>query len=220
MTEQGAYRLVIPNREVREVYKLQIQEWFKNTVLSNTEQLTAFWKAIAKGDTEAVEKYLNRTLNSAISVFDTKARNEEKESSYHTLLVGLLAGNSDWLVKSNVEAGDGFADIIVETEDPDAGIVIELKYAREVGGLDKACENAVAQIRDRRYEEYLRNDERHDILFYGMAFCRKRCRVVAEKESCSRKKQEAEPGENGDFHRALFFAHIRAISPQKSFTFL
>ncbi len=181
MTEQGAYRLVIPNREVREVYKLQIQEWFKNTVLSNTEQLTAFWKAIAKGDTEAVEKYLNRTLNSSISVFDTKARNEEKENSYHTLLVGLLAGNSDWLVKSNVEAGDGFADIIVETEDPDAGIVIELKYSREVTGLDKACENAIVQIKDRRYEEYLRNDERHDILFYGMAFCRKRCRVIAGK---------------------------------------
>ena len=181
MTEQGAYRLVIPNREVREVYKLQIQEWFKNTVLSNTEQLSAFWKAIAEGNTEAVERYLNRTLSSSISVFDTKARNEEKESSYHTLLVGLLAGNSDWLVKSNVEAGDGFADIIVETEDPDAGIIIELKYAREVGGLDRACENAVAQIKDRRYEEYLRNDERHDILFYGMAFCRKRCRVVAEK---------------------------------------
>ena len=30
MTAQGAYKLVIPNREIREVYKLQIQEWFKN----------------------------------------------------------------------------------------------------------------------------------------------------------------------------------------------
>jgi len=181
MTEQGAYKLVIPNREIREVYKLQIQEWFKDTVLSNTEQLTEFWKAVESGNTEAVEKYLNRILNSSISVFDTKARNEEKESSYHTLLVGLLAGNSDWLVKPNVEAGEGFADIIVETENPDAGIIIELKCSKEVSGLDRACENAVEQIRDRRYEEYLRNDERHDILFYGMAFCRKRCRVIVEK---------------------------------------
>lgn len=57
----------------------------------------------------------------------------------------------------------------------------ELKYSKEVSGLDRACGNAIEQIRDRRYEEYLRNDERHDILFYGMAFCRKRCRVIAEK---------------------------------------
>ena len=96
-------------------------------------------------------------------------------------MVGLLVGNSDWLVRSNVEAGEGFADIIVETEDPDAGIIIELKYAKEVSGLDKACEKALAQIKDRRYEEYLKNDERHDILCYGMAFCKKRCRIIIEQ---------------------------------------
>lgn len=130
MTESGAYKLVIPNKQVREVYKLQIQEWFKRTVMSNTEQLKNFWKAFDGGDTKAVENYLNRTLSNSISVFDTKARDEEKESSYHTILVGLLVGNADWLVKSNVEAGDGFADIIVETEDFDAGIIIELKYSK------------------------------------------------------------------------------------------
>ena len=84
-------------------------------------------------------------------------------------------------MRSNVEAGEGFADIIVETEDPDAGIIIELKYSKEVSGLEKACERAIVQIKDRRYDEYLRNDDRHDILCYGMAFCKKRCRVTAEK---------------------------------------
>ena len=49
MTESGAYKLVIPNKEVREVYKLQIQEWFKRTVMSNTEQLKNFWKAFDGG---------------------------------------------------------------------------------------------------------------------------------------------------------------------------
>lgn len=181
ITEQGMYCLVIPNREVREVFVLQIQEWFKGAVLGNTEKLTAFWKAMEEGDTESVEHYLNKLLSNTISVFDTKAREEEKENSYHTLLVGLLAGNSDWLVKSNVEAGEGFADIIVETENPDAGIIIELKYTKQASGLDKACERAITQIKDRRYEEYLKNDGRNDIIFYGMAFCRKRCRIIAEK---------------------------------------
>ena len=181
MTDEGAYRLVIPNKEVREVYKLQIQEWFKETVFSNTEQLTAFWKAVAEGDTAAIEKYLNRTLSNSISVFDTRARKEEKESAYHTLLVGLLAGNADWLVKSNVEAGEGFADIIVETDDPDAGLVLELKYTKTAAELEQGCFKAMAQIKDRRYAEYLQNDGRTDILLYGMAFCKKRCRVIVEK---------------------------------------
>lgn len=170
---QGSYKLVIPNKEIREVYKLQIQEWFKNTVLSNTEQLTSFWNAIQTGKAEVIETYLNRILSNSISVFDTKARNEEKESSYHTLLIRLLAGNSNWLVKSNIEAGDGFADIIIETEDPDAGIVIELKYSKEFSGLDTACEKAIAQIHDRKYENYLKNDGRYNILLYGMAFYKK-----------------------------------------------
>ena len=181
-TELGAYKLVIPNKEVREVYKLQIQEWFSHTVLSNTGQLTAFWTAVEEGNTESIEKYLNRTLSNSISVFDTKAPETEKENSYHTFLVGLLAGNSDWLVKSNVEAGEGFADIVVETENPDSGIIFELKYSREAAGLDKACEKAIAQMKDRRYEEYLKNDGRHDLLFYGVAFYKKRCKVIMEEQ--------------------------------------
>lgn len=179
MTAQGAYKLVIPNREIREVYKLQIQEWFKEAVLSNTEQLTACWSAFKAGDAEVIEKYLNNMLSNSISVFDLKAA--EKENVYHTFLVGLLAGNFGWLVKSNVEAGEGFADIIVETEDADAGMILELKYAREAAGLAKACEKALAQIKERRYAEYLKNEGRNQMLFYGIAFYKKRCRVVVEK---------------------------------------
>ena len=181
MTEQGAYKLVIPNREVREVFRLQIQEWFKGKIESNTEQLTAFWNSIEEGNTEAIEQYLNRTLSNSISVFDTKASEKEKENSYHTLLIGLLTGNADWVVRSNVEAGEGFADIIIESEDPDSGIIIELKYSKKASGLDKACKKAIEQIKDRRYYEYLKNDGRQDITFYGIAFYKKRCKVIVER---------------------------------------
>ena len=180
-TEKGAYRLIIPNREVREVFRLQINEWFKKSIFTNTERLTAFWKAFEGGDTEGIEQYLNRVLSNSISVFDTKARKEEKESSYHNLLVGILTGNADWLVKSNVEAGDGFADIIVETDNPDAGIVAELKYTKNFDEMRRACRKAMNQIRDRRYQEYLLNDDRRDIRLYGIAFCKKRCCVISEK---------------------------------------
>lgn len=179
MTEDGAYRLVIPNREIREVFKLQIQEWFKKSIFSNTEQLTAFWKAFEEGNTDGVEMYLNRIMSNSISVFDIKTGEEKKEISYHNLLVGILTGNADWLVKSNVEAGEEFADIIVETEDPNAGIVVELKYTKDYDEMEQACRAALDQINDWRYQEYLLNDGRKDITLYGIAFCKKRCKAIA-----------------------------------------
>ena len=185
MTEDGAYRLVIPNREIREGFKLQIQEWFKKSIFSNTEQLTAFWKAFEEGNTDGVEMYLNRIMSNSISVFDIKTGEEKKEISYHNLLVGILTGNADWLVKSNVEAGEGFADIIVETEDPNAGIVVELKYTKDYDEMEQACRAALDQINDRRYQEYLLNDGRKDITLYGIAFCKKRCKAMVSG-NCSR----------------------------------
>lgn len=181
MTESGAYKLVIPNQEIREVYKLQIQEWFKKSIFANTVQLESFWQAFAEGDSEAVELFLNRTLSNSISVFDAKGRDAERENSYHMLLVGLLAGKADWLVRSNVEAGEGFADIIVETDDLDAGVIVELKYAPTMAAMEKSCAKALAQIHERRYAEFLRNNGREKILLYGMSFCKKRCKVVVEK---------------------------------------
>lgn len=181
MTEQGAYKLVIPNKEVRTVYISQIQEWFKQKIADNTEQMAHFWKAIEDGNAEIIEQYLNQTLSNTISVFDTKASEMEKENSYHTFLAGMLTGNTDWVVKSNVEAGEGFVDIIIKPQNPDDGIIFELKYSKEASGLDKACEGAIKQIRDRRYSEYLKNDGRHNMIFYGIAFYKKRCKVVVEK---------------------------------------
>ena len=185
MTEDGAYRLVIPNREIREVFKLQIQEWFKKSIFSNTKQLTDFWKAFEEGNTDGVEMYLNRIMSNSISVFDIKTGEEKKEISYHNLLVGILTGNADWLVKSNIEAGEGFADIIVETEDPNAGIVVELKYTKDYDEMEQACKAALDQINDRRYQEYLLNDGRKDITLYGIAFCKKRCKAMVSG-NCSR----------------------------------
>jgi hypothetical protein len=181
MTEQGAYKLVIPNKEVRTVYISQIQEWFKQKIADNTEQMAYFWKAIEDGNAEIIEQYLNQILSNTISVFDTKAPEMEKENSYHTFLAGMLTGNTDWVVKSNVEAGEGFADIIIKPQNPNDGIIFELMYSKEASGLDKACERAIKQIRDRRYLEYLKNDGRHNMIFYGIAFYKKRCKVVVEK---------------------------------------
>ena len=181
-SESYAYKLVIPNKEVREVFILQIQEWFKAVVAKDDDTMKLLSRAILDKDEKQIARQLNIVMSRMISILDTKAPDAMKENFYHGLLLGLLRGsNPDWLIKSNRESGDGFSDILIEPEDPDAGIVIEVKYAKEMKELDAACETAMAQIKNKRYDEALRDEGRCDILAYGIAFCRKRCRVVGEK---------------------------------------
>ena len=55
----------------------------------------------------------------------------------------------------------------------------ELKYAKLFSGMAKACESAMTQIHQRRYDDYLRNDGRENVLAYGIAFCKKRYIIKA-----------------------------------------
>lgn len=181
-SESYAYMLVIPNKEVREVFVLQIQEWFKAVVANDNDTMKLLSKAILDKDEAILARRLNIVMGRMISILDTKAPDDMKENFYHGLLLGLLRGsNPDWLIKSNRESGDGFSDILIKPENPDLGIVIEVKYAKEFKGLDAACDAAMAQIKQKGYDETLRDEGRCDILAYGIAFCRKRCRVVGEK---------------------------------------
>lgn len=127
---KGVYKLVIPNREIREVFILQIQEWFKESIVDDEKPMRAFCQAFLTGKEEDIQKQLNIILNQMISVLDTKAPDDKKENFYHGLLLGLLRSEVNWLILSNAESGDGFSDILIEPEDPDAGIVIEVKYAQ------------------------------------------------------------------------------------------
>ena len=179
--ENGVYKLIIPNQEVREVFVLQIREWFNQTVANNRASTDKINQGFLEGEVETIQQELTMFLGETISVFDTKARNEEKEIFYHGILLGILKNYSGWVVKSNRESGDGFADILLKPKNPDAGIIVELKYARSLHDLDQACERALEQIEDRRYDTELREDGRNDILAYGIAFCRKRCKVVVKK---------------------------------------
>jgi hypothetical protein len=181
-SESYAYKLVIPNKEVREVFVLQIQEWFKAVVANDNDTMKLLSKAILDKDETILARQLNIVMGRMISILDTKAPDDMKENFYHGLLLGLLRGsNPDWLIMSNRESGDGFSDILIKPENPDLGIVIEVKYAKEFKKLDAACDAAMTQIKEKRYDETLRDEGRCDILAYGIAFCRKRCRVAGER---------------------------------------
>ena len=177
----GIYRLIIPNKEVREVFVLQISEWFNRVVANDRASTEKINRGFLEGKTEDIQQELTHFLGESISVLDTKARNEEKEIFYHGILIGILKSNVSWAVRSNRESGDGYADILIKPKNPDTGIVIELKYARSFKELDQACERALEQIKDRRYDEALREDGRNEVLAYGIAFWKKRCKVVVDK---------------------------------------
>ena len=180
-TDDGRLRLVIPNREVREVFILQIQEWFRKTFVRDDKPMRDFCQAFQTGDAETIQKHLNLVMTRMISILDTKARDDQKENFYHGLLLGLLRSDPTWLIMSNVESGDGFSDILIEPDDPDAGIIIEVKYSPTFAGLDEACKKALEQVKTRRYDEKLRNEGRENLIAYGIAFNRKRCKAVCEK---------------------------------------
>lgn len=175
------YKLAIPNKEIREVFVLQIREWFAGVVANNTASTKEINQGFLEGRAEAIQRELTMFLGGTISIMDTNARSGEKENFYHGILLGILKSYPDWAVKSNRESGDGFPDILLKPKNPDAGIIIELKYAHTMNDLEKACERALGQIRDRRYDEALREDGRDDVLAYGIAFYKKRCKVVVEK---------------------------------------
>ena len=178
--ERSVYKLIIPNREVREVFILQIQEWFKETVVQDEKPMQAFCKAFLDGNAEEIQKRLTVILGKMISILDTKAKDDQKENFYHGLLLGLLRSEPNWLIMSNAESGDGFSDILIEPEDPDAGIVIEVKYSPTLAGMESVCEAAMNQIKEKRYDERLRNEGREHITAFGIAFCKKRCKVSFE----------------------------------------
>ena len=178
--ERSVYKLIIPNREVREVFILQIQEWFKETVVHDEKPMQAFCQAFLDGNAEEIQKRLTVILGKTISILDTKAKDEQKENFYHGLLLGLLRSDPTWSILSNAESGDGFSDILIEPEDPDAGIVIEVKYSPTLAGMESVCEAAMNQIKEKRYDERLRNEGREHITAFGIAFCKKRCKVSFE----------------------------------------
>ncbi len=174
--------LSIPNLEIREIFTDQIMEYFKENVQKDGEALEGFCRALENGDVKEVERRLQAYLKETISIRDTFVKKSMKESFYHGILLGLLGFKSSWDVYSNREAGDGYSDILVEIARESIGIVIELKYS-EGGSLVAACEEALKQIEERHYEEQLYDDGMDVILKYGIAFYKKRCRVLASRKA-------------------------------------
>ena len=175
-------KLAIPNLEIRDIYVTQIMEFFKENVREDGDTLNRFCDALQNEDTENVEKIFTEYLRKAISIRDTAVKKEMKENFYHGVLLGILGVKTRWGISSNREMGEGYADILVEPDTGDIGIIIEVKYAHD-GDLDGACKEALKQIEYTKYEDNLEDDGVENILKYGIACYKKRCRVMLVKNN-------------------------------------
>ena len=178
--DDGRYRLVIPNREIRNIVTDHILSLFQDEVKKDGQMANAFCQALMEGKEKEVERLLTAYMGKTISIRDTFVRKSIKENFYHGILLGILSFKTGWEVSSNRESGTGFSDILIEIDDSDIGIVIEVNYSDDEDQLEKDCKEALKQIKDRDYSQKLRDAGFHRILKYGIACQIKTCKVLVE----------------------------------------
>lgn len=177
----NSYRVRIPNKEIRDCFVKNVKARFSD---SNREFVTYgrdLAVAALEGDADKMTEVIVPLLKNYISVRDTASK-APAENYYHGFLTALLscAGSYAGDLRSNIEAGDGFADIAFTygVGSRKVGVIIEIKRCEKPEDMYDMADNALRQIEEKRYTEYLdklRCNKKH---VFGIAFCRKDCAVT------------------------------------------
>lgn len=164
---ENQYELVIPNKEVYEIYKQSFMSYFEDYTTSKKNEL---YQELVDGDAKKVNLLLNDILLRSISYFDNQ------ESFYHGFLVGLL---NDYEVVSNRESGNGRFDVCVLPENILGTVVlIECKHSISEDDLIDDAKECARQIVEKKYLEEHRFKKYENAIGYGMSFYKKQCYVV------------------------------------------
>ena len=173
------YNLRIPNYEITQIYKQQVMQWFRDGLRkeaqTNNRSLEKLYTAFETGDANTIEQLLNERLLTTVSYFDAH------ENFYHGFLLALISTCSIWIVRSNMESGNGRGDIFIERNDGELGIVIEIKYTNDSYDLEGSCKNALLQINSKNYATNFKRKNLKRILKMGIAFCGKESKVLVEE---------------------------------------
>lgn len=164
---ENQYELVIPNKEVYEIYKQSFMSYFEDYTTSRKGEL---YQEFVDGDAKKVNLLLNDILLRSISYFDNQ------ESFYHGFLVGLL---NDYEVVSNKESGNGRFDVCVLPENILGTIVlIECKHSISEDNLIDDAKEGARQIVEQKYLEEHKFKKYENVIGYGISFYKKQCYVV------------------------------------------
>lgn len=164
---ENQYELVIPNKEVYEIYKQSFMSYFEDYTTSKKNEL---YQELVDGDAKKVNLLLNDILLRSISYFDNQ------ESFYHGFLVGLL---NDYEVVSNKESGNGRFDVCVLPENILGTVVlIECKHSISEDDLIDDAKEGARQIVEQKYLEEHKFKKYENVIGYGISFYKKQCYVV------------------------------------------
>lgn len=164
---ENQYELVIPNKEVYEIYKQSFMSYFEDYTTSRKGEL---YQELVDGDAKKVNLLLNDILLRSISYFDNQ------ESFYHGFLVGLL---NDYEVVSNRESGNGRFDVCVLPENILGTVVlIECKHSISEDDLIDDAKEGARQIVEQKYLEEHKFKKYENAIGYGISFYKKQCYVV------------------------------------------
>ena len=172
----------IPNLEILECFENNIKEKFSNVVKKDNLALNIAIALLDGNDTFVQEK-LGPLLRSFVSVRDT-ATKAPHENYYHGFLNGIFTNCKDDLGEyhSNIESGDGYADILFKDADCRKVAIIEIKSAPVGSDLVTLSETALSQIEEKNYsEQFMGNRMIQSIYAYGIAFAGKNCFITCKK---------------------------------------
>ena len=168
--DETYYDMVIPNVEIKSIYKNTIRSWFIDHI--NRDSRTDILESVIHADAEKLEDLLCTWLTNTISCFD------EQENYYHGFVTGLVSGFSGYMVVSNRESDNGRFDLVVKQRSRwHHAAILEFKVVEKYNQMTKACEDALRQIEEKDYEASLRDEQYENIAKLGICFCQKRCRV-------------------------------------------
>ena len=181
--ESDEYNLYIPNEEIRKCFKSRILNFFKkDPVMKNHTK--GLMSSLFNGEADKVQEHLNGLLKKYVSIRDFATR-APKENYYHGFMNGLLINSVSYAreLKSNVESGNGYVDLVVLSASNDSVIILELKKTDNLfDDRKKIAREAVQQIIDTGYAEaYMDNETICSVYAYGLCFCKKTCSVAVQK---------------------------------------
>lgn len=162
----GKYSIRIPNEEVHYFFE---RDFIRN-FLGSVDNFDRTLSYLLEGDFDNFTYELENIMLNSVSCFDFNSNS--KESHYHVFILGMMLGlRRRYYIHSNREGGRGRYDLVVEPMDKSKnGLVIEFKVAKEKEELEKASEEALAQIEEKRYYEGLRDRGVERIILVGISF--------------------------------------------------
>lgn len=162
----GKYSIRIPNEEVHYFFE---RDFIRN-FLGSVDNFDRTLSYLLEGDFDNFTYELENIMLNSVSCFDFNSNS--KESHYHVFILGMMLGlRRRYYIHSNRECGRGRYDLVVEPMDKSKnGLVIEFKVAKEKEELEKASEEALAQIEEKRYYEELRDRGVEKIILVGISF--------------------------------------------------